>query len=87
MTNQALTADTITDKQIKALRTEAGWAGDDAQVKLCDMALTYDDNYEDWLHTRESHKRAAAWEDVQRAYRAKHKCAQAINAARNMEDA
>ena len=87
MTNQALTADTITDKQIRALRTEAAQAGDEAQVKLCDLALTYDANYEEWLHERQPHKRPAAWEDVERAHRAKHKCAQAINTARAMEDA
>ena len=32
----------ITDKQIETLRAEAGTAGDDEQVKLCDAALNGD---------------------------------------------
>lgn len=35
-----LTADTITDKQIEALRTEAAEHGDWAQVAVCDVALS-----------------------------------------------
>lgn len=37
-----LTADTITDDQIEALRTEAGAARDDLQVRLCDTALGHE---------------------------------------------
>lgn len=33
----------ITSKQIEALRTEAGHAGDDAQIDLCNRALAGDD--------------------------------------------
>lgn len=32
----------ITDKQIMELRTEAGIAGDDDQIVLCDLALNGD---------------------------------------------
>jgi hypothetical protein len=34
-----MTNTNITDAQIEALRTEAGQAGDHAQVLLCDLAL------------------------------------------------
>ena len=33
------TAATITDDQIRALRHEAGIAGDEAQIVICDIAL------------------------------------------------
>jgi hypothetical protein len=36
-----ITADTITDRQIWALRDEAAAAGDEAQVIICDIALTF----------------------------------------------
>lgn len=39
MTKQALTAETITTKQIKALRNEALAADDSRQVDWCDLAL------------------------------------------------
>lgn len=35
--------DKITDKQIRELRTEAGAAGDDEMVAICDLALCGDD--------------------------------------------
>jgi hypothetical protein len=38
-TNTALTADTITDDQIRALQAEALAAGDDTQEDLCRLAL------------------------------------------------
>lgn len=38
-TYDKLTADTITDDQIRALRAEADLAGDRAQVAECDQAL------------------------------------------------
>lgn len=34
-----ITGETVTDQQIRALRTEAGAAGDMAQVQLCTDAL------------------------------------------------
>lgn len=37
--NNLITADTITDDQIRALRTEASGHGDDAQITICDRAL------------------------------------------------
>ena len=40
MTNQALTTvETLTNKQIRALRQEAGNAGDAITVAICDVAL------------------------------------------------
>jgi hypothetical protein len=38
--NTMLTAETITNAQIRALRTEAEKAGDYAQVDICDRALS-----------------------------------------------
>lgn len=38
-TTTELTAETITDDQIRALRREAGEAGDVAMAELCDSAL------------------------------------------------
>lgn len=38
------TIETLTNAQIRALRTEAATAGDDAQVALCDSALDGDDS-------------------------------------------
>ncbi len=38
----AATAATVTDAQIRTLRTEAGQAGDHLQVKVCDLALDGD---------------------------------------------
>lgn len=38
-TTNKLTAETITTKQIRALRTEAGAAGDAVQIALCAVAL------------------------------------------------
>lgn len=75
-----MTAATITDNQIRALRTEAGAHGDDKLVKTCTLALTYTDNYEEWLRTS-GHKRDAAWEDVRRADAARATCAKIINEA------
>ena len=37
------TAESITDSQITALRSEARMAGDSAQVAICDRALAGDD--------------------------------------------
>jgi hypothetical protein len=39
ITEPTITADTITDRQIWALRDEAAAAGDEAQVIICDIAL------------------------------------------------
>lgn len=39
MTNATTTIETITDEQIEGLRTEAGAAGDEAQVRLCSISL------------------------------------------------
>jgi len=41
-TQTATTLETLADDQITTLRTEAGSAGDLAQVALCDRALTGD---------------------------------------------
>jgi len=38
------TTETITDEQIRALRQEAGEAGDTVQRVLCDVALTGEDS-------------------------------------------
>ena len=40
MSTAIVTADTITTAQIRALRTEAAAAGDDAMVNMCDLALS-----------------------------------------------
>ena len=39
MTHRTITAESITDEQIGALRQEAAEAGDMEQVDVCDMAL------------------------------------------------
>jgi hypothetical protein len=39
MTTRTITARTITDPMIRALRDEAAAAGDEEQVKICDRAL------------------------------------------------
>lgn len=36
-----LTAETITDDEIRCLKVEAGEAGDHRQVAVCDLALGY----------------------------------------------
>lgn len=38
-TSEAINADTVTNEQIEALRTEAAEHGDHAQLALCDIAL------------------------------------------------
>ena len=40
-----LTAETVTTAQIRALRDEAGVAGDLEQVEICDIALGKPDQY------------------------------------------
>ncbi len=66
-----LTADTITDDQIRALQTEASEAGDDTQADLCRLALGMTP--------------LIAWNLT--PYGARLRCADAINAARAMCDA
>lgn len=40
--NKTLTAETISESQIRRLRTESAQAGDMVQVDLCDVALSGD---------------------------------------------
>ena len=49
MTTATLTAETITDDDIRALRAEAQAAGDDAQAQLCTAALSTGN---DWMRAR-----------------------------------
>lgn len=73
-----LTADTITDDQIQALRAEAFAAGDIAQVQCCDIALGGPSLLPHAAPA--SHKSMNIEQRAQaRAYRGK--CADAINAA------
>lgn len=76
MTTTDLTADTITDDQIRTLRTEAEAAGDYGQVDLCNRALATD--------TVDQDGNAIALADLTRED-ARAACAEAINAARAME--
>lgn len=80
---KTLTAETITDKQIRQLRDEAGTAGDLDMVKICDRALTWEDEYRTALqYDSAGHRnRAAAWEDVRRAEACRARCAEVINDA------
>ena len=64
MTTTALTAETITHDQIRALRTEAAAAGDTEQVSVCNHAID----------TTESRNRSWTAEEAREA------CADAINA-------
>ena len=68
MTN--LTGMTITIEQIEALRTEAAQHGDDAQVDICDAALSD-------IRTGARDAGAVKWTKL---------CADAILAARAMDD-
>lgn len=65
-TTTKLSADTITDEQIKALLAEAAEAGDDKQVDLCRLALGMTP--------------MIAWNLT--PYAARIRCADAINEAR-----
>lgn len=69
-TTEHLTADTITDEQIEALRNEAIEVDDDEQVDLCRLAL--------------GRRTVRAWNLI--PYGARGRCAEAINAARAMDD-
>lgn len=70
MTTETLTAATITDAQIVALRDEAATHGDDRMVDLCGEALRpcADDDVSSWKVD------------------ARSACAKAINAAAAMND-
>lgn len=70
MTTMKITADTITDDQIRALQAEAAEAGDLEQVDLCRLALG--------MPTK------IAWNTT--PYGARIKCAKVIDAARAMTD-
>ena len=71
MTTTKLTADTITDDQIRALQAEALAAGDGEQEDLCRLALG--------MTSRK------AWNTT--PYGARIRCADALNAGRAQEDA
>lgn len=74
---KTITADTITDKQIRQLREEALAAGDYKQVDLCNRALADD--------TIDQDGNLIAFAEMS-AEAAREKCADAIDAAQAMND-
>lgn len=87
MTTETITAETITDDQIRALRTEAAAAGDNVQVHACDVAIgsqepiatatAYEDRYGGGGLSKDDRKAILAIASVADAA---DLCADAINA-------
>jgi hypothetical protein len=75
MTTDKLTADTITDDQIQKLKVEAAAAGDDEMYAICGLAG----------HPGQGHPCEPLPTDV--AYKARQRCADAINNARAQDGA
>lgn len=88
-----LTAETITSAQIRALRTEAGEAGDSAQVAVCNIALgneepvttaaAWEDRFGGGGHSDSERKAIMAARTTEQAQQI---CADVINAARANEE-
>jgi hypothetical protein len=80
-----ITADTITDRQIWALRDEAAAAGDEAQVIICDIALTRGlaDMIDPGEHRAELRALGIIPEHIDADVRARADCARVIAQARH----
>jgi hypothetical protein len=74
------TADTITDRQIRALRDEAAAAGDEAQVIICDIALAsgLTDMIDPGEHRAELQSLGIIPEHIDADVRARAECARVI---------
>lgn len=80
-TTEQLTADTITTAQISALKTEAEAAGDTYQADICGIALAYTETANE-IGADLVGPDGEIWTRTE----ARENCAEAINAARAMED-